>query len=220
MAQRASCCALEPTKKARLEAGFGPSASTCQPGTPIIMVECATATDVVTRLVIFAEKFLLNFLGELPGIAGRPDSSLREASVNSNSIAWRKGSHNVPRIGLSRSLPAVMRRCAVHRYVRTVQTQPGNTLDHADCTALTRQHEVDHTGQESICHERSRSWMRREGMIWPTSEMSALQYCSSTFPDLCHIVERFERATQRGEEGWGRTHLLLAVVRGRTICFI
>ena len=57
-------------------------------------------------------------------------------------------------------------------------------------------------------------------MIWPTSQMSALQYCSSTFPDLCHIVERFERATQEGEEGWGRTHLLFAVVRGGTICFI
>ena len=37
-------------------------------------------------------------------------------------------------------------------------------LDHADCTASTRQHELDHTDhtdhtdQESICPERSRSW--------------------------------------------------------------
>ena len=31
-------------------------------------------------------------------------------------------------------------------------------LDHSDRTAPTRQHELDHTDQGSICPERSRSW--------------------------------------------------------------
>ena len=41
---------------------------------------------------------------------------------------------------------------------QVVQIQPRKlVLDHADCMAPTRQHELDHTYQEFICPEGSRS---------------------------------------------------------------
>ena len=61
------------------------------------------------------------------------------------------------------------RICTVH-----IQSRK-HVIDHADCTAPTLQHELDHTDQESICPERSRS-SSGKSMIWSMYALSTWIY--------------------------------------------